>query len=142
MTVVLDAFAVIAAVAGEPAAAAVEHELRQPGADVWISAVNYAEVFDQLIRVARLDGGVVEASMQLLEAAGMRVAPLDPHAGNAAGMLRARHYRRRLAELSLADCCALALATSLDAQLATADPALIAAAAAEGIRVLALPGSS
>ena len=142
MTIVLDAFAVIAAVAGEPAAPAVAHELRRPGADVWISAVNYAEVFDQLIRVARLDGGVVDGAMQLLEAAGMKVAPVDPYAGKAEGMLRARHYRRRVAELSLGDCFALTLAASLDAQLATADPALVATAAAEGIRVLVLPGSS
>ena len=142
MTVVLDAYAVIAAVAGEKASAAVEHELRRPGEDVWISAVNYAEVFDQLIRVARLDAGAVEGSIQLLEAAGMEVMPASPDQGHAAGLLRARRYRRGSAALSLADCFALTLAAALDARLATADPALIATAMSEGVRVLTLPSSS
>lgn len=104
--------------------------------------MNYAEVFDQLIRVARIDAAVVERSVQLLEAAGMQVVSIGEDLGRAAGTMRARHHHRGNAEVSLADCLALAVAASLDAQLATADPALIATAAREGVRVLRLPGSS
>lgn len=141
MTVLLDAYAVIAAVAGEPAEQVVEQELRRPGADVCISTVNYAEVIDQLVRVARIDIGAVEGALQLLRTAGMRVVPVTADHGYASGVLRARHYRRGVAELSLADCFALTVAASLDAQLATADPALLTAAAKEGVRVITLPGS-
>jgi predicted nucleic acid-binding protein len=41
----------------------------------------------------------------------------------------------------MADCVALATAIALDQRLATSDPALLAAAAEEGCRVIALPDS-
>lgn len=141
MTVLLDAYAVIAVVAGEPAAEAVDHELRRSGADVRISAVNLAEVLDQLLRVARHAAPAVERSLQLLSAAGLRVAPADERLGYAAGSLRARHYRRGSADVSLSDCFAVATAAVLDAALATADPALAAMARVELLRVVALPDS-
>ena len=142
MTLLLDAFALIAVVAGEPAAPVVERELRRAEADVCISTVNYAEVLDQLIRVARLPAADVDAALQLLAAGGMRVVAVDEESGHTAGLLRARHYRRGVAAVSLADCFAVAVAASLHARLATADPALLAIAASEGIEVLRLPGSS
>lgn len=142
MTVLLDAFALIALVAGEPAAPLVERELRRADADVCISTVNYAEVLDQLIRVARLPATDVDAALQLLVAGGMRIIAVDEASGRLAGMLRARHYRRGAAAVSLADCFAIAVAASLGARLATADPALVAVAASEGVDVLRLPGSS
>lgn len=142
MTLLLDAFAVIASVGGEPAGALVEEELRRPEADVCIASVNYGEVLDQLIRVGQLHPAAVDGAMRLLMAAGMRVVPIDAELGRAAGLLRAKHYRRRVAEVSLADCCALAVAATIGARLATADPALIAVAAAENVRVLQLPGSA
>ncbi|MGH7687146.1 MAG: PIN domain-containing protein [Candidatus Dormibacteria bacterium] len=141
MTIVLDAYAVIAAVAGEPAAQAVDHELRSPGADVRISAVNLAEVLDQLLRVARLAAPAVERSLQLLSAAGVSVVPADEQLGFEAGSLRARHYRRGSADVSLSDCFAVATAASLNAAVATADPALATMARVEVVRVVALPDS-
>lgn len=141
MTVVLDAYAVIAAVAGEPAAEAVDRLLRRTDADVHISAVNLAEVLDQLLRVARLAAPDVERSLQLLSAAGLSVVPADEQLGHEAGSLRARHYRRGSVDVSLSDCFALATAASLDAAVATADPALAAVARAEVVRVVALPDS-
>jgi PIN domain nuclease of toxin-antitoxin system len=47
----LDTYALIAALAGEPAASEVEAELRMGGAG--ITAVSLAEVIDQLVRPAR-----------------------------------------------------------------------------------------
>ena len=142
MTLLLDAFAVIAVVAGEPAAPVIERELRRAEADVCVSTVNYAEVLDQLIRVARLPVVDVDGALQLLAAGGIRVLPVDEESGRTAGLLRAKHYRRGGAAVSLADCFAIAVAASLHARLATADPVLLAVAASEGVTVLRLPGST
>lgn len=72
---------------------------------------------------------------------GLEVAGLDAGLALAAGSLRARHYRRRTCEVSLGDCCALALAKRRDLALATADPELAATARAESVDVVALPDS-
>ena len=52
-----------------------------------------------------------------------------------------RHYDRRTRALSLADCVAAETARRLDAALATADPPLLETCEAEGIAVIAFPGS-
>src|SRR5438309_4552124 len=106
--VVLDAFAVIAALLGEPGAADVEAELRRPGADPRISAVNAAEVVDTMVRVVGVREQAVDASLELLAAGGLVVTPADEKIGRQAGRLRARHYRMRALAVSLADCVALA----------------------------------
>ena len=77
--------------------------------------------------------------MQLLVEAGMRIVPVDESLAGRAGELRARHHRRGVSDVSLADCTALATSVSLDTPLATSDPALAAAARSEGCAVVALP---
>jgi PIN domain nuclease of toxin-antitoxin system len=139
--VVLDAYAVIAALVGEPGAAAVEAELRRPNAGPQISAVDVAEVVDRMVRLAGVTEQAVDASLELLAAGGLVVAPADEHIGRLAGRLRARHYSRRGQAVSLADCIALATSKSLGASLATADPALATIARAEGVPLVALPDS-
>jgi hypothetical protein len=52
--------------------------------------------------------------------------------------LQARYYRRRDNAVSLADCCLVAVATRAD-RIATADPAVLAMAEAEGIGTVPLP---
>lgn len=141
MTVVLDAYATIAVIAGEPAAPVVERELRLPEADVCMSAVNLAEVIDQLVRVAGVEQETVDRSLQLLGAAGLAVIPVDERIGQVAGELRAKHYRRGVVDVSLADCVALASALGLGAALATSDPALAAVARRERVRIAGLPDS-
>ena len=138
---VLDAFAVIAALAGEPAGADVEAQLRQPGAEPRISAVNTAEVVDYLVRVAGFAEQAVDASLELLAAGGLVVIPADEQIGRLAGRLRARHYRARGSAVSLADCIALATTLNLGGSLATADPALATIARKEGVPIIALPDS-
>jgi PIN domain nuclease of toxin-antitoxin system len=139
--VVLDAFAIIAALVGEPAARDVEAELRRPNAEPRISAVNAAEVVDYMVRVAGVTEQAVDASLELLAAGGLVVAPVDEQIARLAGRLRAHHYSRRAQAVSLADCMALATSKSLNASLATADPALATIARTEGVPLVALPDS-
>jgi PIN domain nuclease of toxin-antitoxin system len=136
VSVLLDAFALIALLAEEPAAEEVEALLRR--GDAAITAVNLAEALDVLQRVEgitreRLD----ELTAPLIGARMSFIAIDEPIARNAAD-IRARRYHRTRAPLSLADCILLA-ATGGSDELATADGPLIAAAEAENIKVRTLP---
>ncbi|MHB8507978.1 MAG: PIN domain-containing protein [Candidatus Dormibacteria bacterium] len=139
MNTVLDAFAVIAALTGEPAAAEVEAVVR--AGDACISAVNLAEVIDQLVRVAGRSAAEVEISLASLAAGGLVVVPTDEQVGRSAGSIRARYYDRRTAPVSLADCVALATCLRLAAALATADAPLATIAKKEGVALVGLPNS-
>ncbi|HUY98623.1 MAG TPA: PIN domain-containing protein [Verrucomicrobiae bacterium] len=141
MITILDAFAVIATLVGEPAAGDVEALLRSPDADARITAVNLAEVIDRLVRTGGVAGPAVAESLSSLEDGGLVVVSVDAALGRAAGALRARHYRRRDSAVSLADCVALAAARIVNGALATSDPALARAARLDGVGVLALPDS-
>lgn len=136
---VLDAFAVLAFLRGEPAAANVAHLLREATV---LSAANAAEVVDQLVRVFGRDTDDVHADLVLLEYTGMRLAAVSGPVGLLAGQLRARHYHRERMAVSLADCIAAATALTAPAPLATSDPALAAMVRDEGGAVHALPDSS
>lgn len=137
MTVLLDAFALIALLRDEPAAGEVEGLLRRGEAAV--TAINLAEALDVLERVdavprARLDeltGPLVAESVGLVE--------VDERLARDGASLRARHYHRTRSPLSLADCVLLAAAAG--ASLATADPPLARAARAERIEIHPLQDS-
>jgi PIN domain nuclease of toxin-antitoxin system len=137
VTAVLDAYAIIAALVGEAAAADVQPLI----AGGIISAANVAEVVDVCIRVHGNHEPPVRERIGWLISGGLEVAPLDSTLAVAAGALRARHYRRRHCEVSLGDCIALALAKQRRAALATADPDLVSAARAEQVDVIGLPDS-
>lgn len=138
MVYVLDAFALVALFLDEPAADEVESLLRTgTGA---VSAVDLCEVVDQL---GRGQGRDLEDLRMLLEPViidSLGVLETSEEIAWRAAAVRRRHYRRRGSELSLADCVALASASSGD-RLATADPPLARAARAEAIEVVALPAS-
>ena len=88
-----------------------------------------------------LDADEATVRMQLLVEAGVHIIPVDETLAGRAGELRARHYRRGISDISLADCIALATSLSLSTPLATSDPALAQAARAEGCAIVALPDS-
>jgi PIN domain nuclease of toxin-antitoxin system len=136
---VLDAFALIAALTGEPATETVRAEFRQGG--VLISSVNMAEVIDRLVRVVQLPEEMVHSRLEWLKSGGLTIAPIDESIGELAGLLRARHYHRTSSAVSLADCMALALCMQQGSVLATADTALLRIARVENVTVLALPDS-
>ena len=135
---VLDAFAVLALLKDEPAAAAVEQLLR--GRDrCQLTVLGIAETVDHLVRVvgAEEDDALLDlAGLGLLDA-----LPLETDIATRAGLLRARRYDRRQRPLSMSDCVAAEAARAAQRPLATSDPPLLALCAAESIPYLALPDS-
>lgn len=137
MSVVLDAYAVIAFLTGETAAAEVEAEL-PTGV---IASTNLAETLDVCIRVHGNSEERVRERLGWLRSGGLEIASLDAALALDAGSLRAKHYHRRDCAVSHGDCVALAVARDRKLPLATADTALAATARAEGVDVVALPDS-
>ena len=126
---VLDAYAIIAYFRAERSSAEVASLLQQP---TQLTAVNAAEVCDQMVRVFGSDPDAVEADLALLAHAGMALVPVSPEMAIEAGRIRARRYHRGHAAVSLADCIAAAAALAARQPLATADAALANAVRAEG----------
>jgi predicted nucleic acid-binding protein len=136
VSILLDAFALIALLAEEPAADDVEALLRR--GEAAITAVNLAEALDVLQRVERIPRERLEALTAPLVGERMTLVPVDERIARDAADIRARRYHRTRAPLSLADCILLA-ATGASDSLATADVPLIRAAEAERVTVRALP---
>jgi PIN domain nuclease of toxin-antitoxin system len=134
----LDAQAVVAFLMAEPAAPEVRDLLRDAPV---ISAMNWSEVVDNLIRIKGKSVAEVTQQLDLLVAGGLKVIAVDESIGRTSGRLRARHYHRRERPVSYADCVALATAQALGAPLATSDPALAATAVAIGVPLVPLPDS-
>jgi PIN domain nuclease of toxin-antitoxin system len=137
MSAVLDAYAVIAALIGERARTEVQPLLSSG----LICAPNVAEVIDVCVRVYGNGDADVRERIGWLQTGGLEVTALDVGLALTAGSLRAQHYRRRTCEVSLGDCCALALAHQRGLALATSDPDLAAAARTESVKVISLPDS-
>ena len=135
---VLDAYAIIAYLRAEPSSAEVARLLRGP---TWLTAVNAADVCDQMVRVFGSDPDAIEADLALLGHAGMAFVPVSPEMAIEAGRIRARHYHRQHAAVSLADCIAAAVAIAVQQPLATADAALANVVRAEGGDIHPLPDS-
>lgn len=135
---VLDAFAVVALLRGEPAADLVAEIARSP---TTLTAVNAAEVLDRLVRRCGRNVDDVEMDLQLLRVSGTEMVPVTVALGLEAGRLRTRHQERDEASISLADCIAAAMAPDLGQPIAMADRALAAMVRAEGGAVTALPDS-
>ncbi|HEY2141433.1 MAG TPA: PIN domain-containing protein [Solirubrobacteraceae bacterium] len=136
MSVLLDAFALIALLAEEPAADEVEALLRR--GEAAITAVNLAEALDVLQRLQGITRERLEAVTIPLVRERMTFIAIDEQMARDAADIRARRYHRTRAPLSLADCILLAATGDSDA-LATADKPLIRAAEAENVQVRTLP---
>lgn len=134
--ILLDAYALIAFLAGGPAAKHVRRILREGRASV--ASANLAETLDVC---QRLRGLPVPRAMEVLEPlfeGSLAVIPLELDTARRAAEIRARHYHRASRPLSLADAVLIASAGSGD-RIATADPHALAVAAAEGVDAIALP---
>jgi PIN domain nuclease of toxin-antitoxin system len=136
--ILLDAYAVLALLRGEPAQAHV-HDLITGGAQAGVTALGAAEVVDHLVRLA----GACEddAALDLAQLGLAEAVPVDAEVGLRAGLLRARHYHRVGRAVSLADCVAVETARSHHVPLATADSHLLHLCRDEGISVIPLPNS-
>jgi uncharacterized protein with PIN domain len=133
----LDAYALVALVADEPAAGEVEDLLR--AGDARVVVVNLAETIDVAQRVHGYDHGEVRAVLEplLLDGTLEAVVSTEDEAWLAADV-RSRHYDKKASALSIADCFLLAHALSGEV-IATSDPPLADVARDEGVDVVALP---
>lgn len=134
-----DAFAIVALLADEPAADEVSELLEDQAEPNVISAANLAEVFDDLVRVRGHEADRAHEGVLMIRLGGLDVLFVDDVLAESAGVLRARYYDRSTAALSMADCVAVATATSEDATLVTGDSALVRVARAENVSVIGLP---
>ncbi len=135
MTVLLDAYALIAYLRDEPAAPMVQRLLWD--GELAMSCVQLAEVVDRMERVHGVESDEIEVAVSAL---GIEVISADYPVGAQAGRLRARHYRPTGRTLSLADSFCAATAVLGEMTVATADPVLLAVVEAEGCQILRLPG--
>jgi predicted nucleic acid-binding protein len=134
---ILDAYAVIAFLRGEPAAAHVR-PLLEDGSGA-LTAVGLAEVLDHLVRLAKADED--DAVLDLAQLGLLAALPVPADIGSAAGRLRARHYHRTRCAVSMADCIAAETARATGRPLATADPDLLGVCHTERITTRPLPAS-
>lgn len=135
---VLDAYAVLALLKGEPAAAEVQRLMNAGEAS--LTATGIAEVLDHLVRLAAVSEE--EAALDLAQLSLADEQPIDGQVGLVAGLLRGRHYHREHRAVSLADCVAAAVASKTRRPLATADPHLLDLCTEEGIPTVPLPDST
>lgn len=134
---ILDAYAVLALLKGEPAAPLVQQVLESGEASLTVLGV--AEVVDHLVRL----GGASDedAALDLAQLGLAEPAPLDADVALRAGLLRARHYHRSDRAVSLADCVAAESARAAAVPLASTDPHLLDLCCDEEIGLLVLPDS-
>ena len=135
MSVLLDAFALIALLANEPAAEEVEVLLRR--GDVAMTAVNLAEALDVLQRVQRVSNERLAELTAPLVGERITLLSVDEPLARKAADIRARRYHRTRSPVSLADCILLA-ATGASDELATADRPLLHVAGLEHVQTKAL----
>jgi PIN domain nuclease of toxin-antitoxin system len=134
---ILDSYAVLALLKGEPAAADVQHLIQ--GGTASLTPTGIAEVLDHLMRVVAVSE---EDAVLDLAQLGLAGAPfIDSDVSVLAGLLRGRHYHRERRAVSLADCFAAAMASTSGRPLATADPHLLDLCAEESIPTIPLPDS-
>jgi PIN domain nuclease of toxin-antitoxin system len=133
----LDAYALIAFLAGGPAAPEVRAILRE--GDAGVTTANLVEVLDVTQRVR---GVPIPRTVELLEpllAGPLSAVALDTVVARRAAELRASHYHRSSRPISLADAVLIASVGEGD-RIATADPDVLAVARDAGLETLELQG--
>ncbi len=135
---ILDAYALVAALRGEVATDVVQGLLLDDDLHCRTVSTAAGETVD---RVSRLGGHRADdVALRLLQL-GLEITPVDDELGVRAGVLRAEAYHRTRSPLSLADCVVAAEALRCRDVLVTSDPALLDLVASRGGSFLALPGS-
>ncbi|HVA07594.1 MAG TPA: PIN domain-containing protein [Acidimicrobiales bacterium] len=137
--IVLDSYAVLALLKGEPAADQVQ-KLVEDEVDALLTPLGVAEVLDHLVRLANAEAD--EAVLDLAQLGLATPTAVEAELAATAGLLRARHYHRKNRAVSLADCVAAETARPLGCRLASADPHLLDLCRDEGIAVIPLPDST
>lgn len=136
---VLDAYALEAFLLDEGGAAPMVEALVFSGEQLVISAINLAEVADRLQRVFGVSRTRVEVDVLSI---GLTVSEVDTAVAFDAAALRAAFYQQRGWAVSIADCCAAALALDRDVPLVTSDPALLELMWNQAGEFIALPDTA
>lgn len=135
--ILVDATGLVALLAGEPAAAAVEAILRSgEGAVV---SVNLAETIDIMVRVRGVEHATLEDRLVPLLATSLPVVAVSEPEARRGAELRAAHYHHEKAPLSLADCLLIGAALTYDAEIATSDEPVRVVAETVGVPIRRLP---
>lgn len=134
----LDANALLSLLLGQPAEKQVSSLLRR--GNCAIPAACLAEVVDALVRTHGIEPASISERLGALIDEVLAVLPMDQRTAWRAGELRAAHYHRTDAALSLADCLLLA-AAGADDEIATSDSAVIVAAGTLGVGIVPLPNA-
>lgn len=135
--ILLDATALVAFLAEERAAGEVDSILRR--GEAAIASVNLAETLDHMMRGRGHDADTIESKLLPLLATTLELIPIGEAEARRGASVRAEHYHRQRAPLSMADCLLIAAASLLQASIATSDELLAAVARREGIDVTRLP---
>lgn len=133
--ILLDAYGLVAFLAGGPAAAQVRAILRE--GDAAVVGPNLVEALDVCARVYGLPVGRAMEVLEPLLATTLAWVSVDATVARRAAELRARHDHRERRPISLADAMLLSAAGKAD-RIATADPDVLAVAAAESIATVEL----
>jgi uncharacterized protein with PIN domain len=137
--ILLDAYALIALLADEPAANEIGPLIA--GGRAVVTAPNLAEAADRLGRGHGIAVSRTHAVVESLEqTADLHLVAVEPRHAWRAAELRVKHYHRVRRALSMGDCLLLAM-TSENDQLATADPCVLRTAREEQIAWIALRDS-
>jgi PIN domain nuclease of toxin-antitoxin system len=135
----LDAYALVAFFANEPARPDVEAILR---GQCVMSCVNFAESLDVLERAYGVEEDQLRARLDPLLSGVIDIDEPSATDAWAAARLRSQHYARSTRALSMADCFLLAMGARLSVAVATADPAVAETAREESIELVPLPDRS
>lgn len=137
--ILLDAYALLALARREEAGDEVEALMRSE--PIGMATANLFEASERLMRLYGWSPNDTSEQLGQLVGRHIRVVALDEGIAWRGAVMRARHYRRKTCELSLADCVLLA-STGPDDSVATSDPAVAAVARAEEIGLVPLPDSA
>lgn len=135
--IVLDAQAVVAYLTNEPAATAVRDVLTS-GEQLLLSTVNLAEVSYFMARTRDVQPSTLYADIVQV---GVHITRLDEFCALDAATLRLKHYHRKHRPVSMADCCAAALALDRRAALVSSDEPLLSLMIEELGEVVPVPAS-
>jgi predicted nucleic acid-binding protein len=133
----LDAYVLVAFLVGGPAADDALALIRAGRAGV--VTANLAEALDVSHRVHGLPIARAMEELGPLIGSAITLVVVDAAIAQRAAEIRGRHYHRSTRPISLADCMLIAAAGHED-RIATADPDVLAVAAAESLPSIALPG--
>ncbi|HEX7059435.1 MAG TPA: PIN domain-containing protein [Solirubrobacterales bacterium] len=137
--ILLDTSALLTFLLGESGESEVASLLRS--GECAIPAPCLAESIDRLIRKQGTSSDAIPEHLGPLVEESVSVLVIDTQVAWRAGEIRAAHYHRKAAALSLADCLVLASAAPED-RIATSDAALAATADTLDLTVIPLPDST